>query len=365
MYPNYNRPTLSQLRLQVRAVFQAQLPGADMTLRRSVLGVIADVLAGLVNLLFGYLDYLVLQVFASTADWDGLLVQGAEYGLAPNGAQAAVGNVVFTGTGTSPIPVNTVLQGNVVVNGAITPIQVETTTAAALSAGTATVPAVALTPGSLSNLAANAPLTLVSAIAGVNAQAAVDGNGFSGGSDAEALTAFRSRVLARKQKPPQGGLTSDYQAWAMEVAGVTRAWTIPLNRGPGTVDVAFVMDGNSPIIPNSTQIAAVQTYIDGHRDANNNAVGRPVTDDCVVFAPIAAPLNFTISGLPESVQAAVTTSLQALISQTVLAEGLSLDDDIIPAIAAAAGGNAFDLLAPASDIAGATGTLITMGSVTF
>lgn len=370
-FPNYGRPNLTALRLQVRAVFAAKMTGADMTLRRSVLGVIADAIAGLINLLFGYLDYIAGEVFASTADWDGLLVQGAEYGLAPQPAVAAAGNVVLSGIANTPANAGILLQGNVVVAGVVTPVQVATTAPAVLTGGTATVAAVATTPGSIGNLAANAPLTLVNAVSGVNAAAAVDGNGFAGGLDGDSAAdpgPFRARILARKQKPPQGGAANDYQTWAMEcatTAGVTRAWALPLNRGPGTVDVAFVCDNQTPITPTTGQIATVQAYIGLHVDANGNAIGRPVTDDCVVFAPIASPVAFNIHGLVASQQAAVTAALADLMSQTVLAGGLSFQDQIVPAVAAAAAGNAFTVTAPAADVPGATGTLLTLGAVTF
>jgi hypothetical protein len=52
-------------------------------------------------------------------------------------------------------------------------------------------------------------------------------------------------------------------------------------RGAGAVDVAFVMDGQSPIIPAPADVANVQAAIDALR---------PVTVDCRVFAPAGDPL---------------------------------------------------------------------------
>jgi uncharacterized phage protein gp47/JayE len=49
--------------------------------------------------------------------------------------------------------------------------------------------------------------------------------------------------------PPQGGASADYLAWLLAQPGVTRAWVFSLNRGAGTVDDAFVMDGRANIIP--------------------------------------------------------------------------------------------------------------------
>lgn len=355
----YSRPDLAQLRQRARASFAGRLPGADTTLRRSNITVSADTMAGFVNGAYGYLDWIAKQLFLPTADSEYVLIQGAEYGMTPKGAAQAAGNGIFTGiSGTTTIPAGFLWQDSL---GNEYAAQASVT----LSGGTATVPIEAVEGGSAQNLAPGAPLTAVVALAGLNATGNVDGSGLSGGTDAETYQAFAQRVLTRKRQPPQGGIAYDYQNWALECAGVTRAWALPLNRGPGTVDLAFVMDGRSDIIPLSGDIAAVQAYINGHQDAFGNWIGRPVTDDCVVFAPTPSAVNFTITGLAASQQAAVTAALQALLQTTAIAGGLSFQEQMIPAIAGAAGGSAFDLTSPSADIAGATGTLLTMGTITF
>ncbi|HTW71490.1 MAG TPA: baseplate J/gp47 family protein [Acetobacteraceae bacterium] len=70
--------------------------------------------------------------------------------------------------------------------------------------------------------------------------------------------------------------------------GVTRAWVFPLNRGPGTVDGAFVMDGRANTIPQPADVAAVQSAIN---------LLRPVTAHCQVFAPAGVPFAVTLAAL--------------------------------------------------------------------
>ena len=346
----YTRPTLSQLRQQGRGFFQIWLPGADMTLRRSVLGVIADVLAGFIHGLYGFLDWLAKQVFASSADIDALVRQGAEYGLAPLAGTNAAGNIVVSGIASETVPDGTGLQSTggwpfVTVGGATVG-----------GGGTVTVAVEATEPGANGNLASGAPLTFVTAIAGINAVANVDSGGLSGGTDTENTEAFRARVLARKRQPPQGGVAYDYEAWAKTVAGVTRAWCVPRNRGAGTVDVSFVMDGRSNIIPLSADVADVQAAVDAKR---------PVTDDCIVFAPTPSAVNFTITGVDASAQAGITAALKALFANLELAQGLSLQDEIIPAVAGGAGTSPFDVTVPSADVGGAAGTLLTLGTISW
>jgi uncharacterized phage protein gp47/JayE len=355
------RPNLSQLRSSARAAFAAKLPGADTTLRRSNITVSADTMAGFVNGEYGYLDYVFNQMFLSHGATDPFYigVQGAEYGMAPAAATQAAGNAIFTGTSGTDIPNGTLLEDS---------LQNEYATQADVSiggGGYVTVAIEAVEGGAAQNLAPGAPLTLVNAIAGVNATANVDGSGLSGGTDAQTPEAFAQQILARKRQPPQGGTENDYVTWAKQVPGVTRAWALPLNRGPGTIDVSFVMDGRVNIIPLSGDLAAVQAWINGHTDQYGNIIGRPVTDDCVVFAPTPSAVNFTITGVSTANQPAVTAALKALMATTAIGGGLSFQDQIIPAVAGAAGTDSFAVTAPSSDVAGVTGELLTMGTITW
>jgi len=95
----FPRPTLAALRDQAMSNFAARLTGADMSLRRSNLVVAAIVLAGLVNGEYGYIDWIVENVFLpDTATGDYLVRWAAVKGLAREPATPAAGSVIFTGT---------------------------------------------------------------------------------------------------------------------------------------------------------------------------------------------------------------------------------------------------------------------------
>lgn len=364
------RPTLTGLRQLARSYFTTRLPGADLTLRRSILGVVADTLAALVNGVYGYLDWIIRQCFASTADWDYLLIQGSEYGLAPTGAVQAAGFATFGGTVGAPI-----IAGTLVQDQQNPPNEYATQAPGVIGGGgTVQIAIQAVAGGAAQNLTIGATLVLVVAIANVNANATVaddgSGNGLTGGLDSETIGSFRARVLARKQKPPQGGDADDYVAWARAVPGVTRAWTYPANRGAGTVDLTFTMDGRASVIPLGGDVTNVQAAIDAKR---------PVSDDSVVFAPIATAVAFTIHGsFTADQEAAIQASLGDMFlsdavpggaynpaTQTTFSGGLSLQDQIIPAIAAGADGVPFNLTIPNADVAGSSGHILTLGVITW
>ena len=123
-------------------------------------------------------------------------------------------------------------------------------------------------------------------------------------------------------------MRNDYVQWATGVAGVTRAWCFPLNRGPGTVDVAFVMDARADFIPLPADVAAVQAAIDAVK---------PVTADCIVFALATDAIAVTIHNLVPNTpvtQAAVLASLGALFATTTPG-GATIGAGVSPACLAA------------------------------
>src|SRR5690606_8352079 len=102
------------------------------------------------------------------------------------------------------------------------------------------VPIEAITAGALGNAAPGTALSLVSPALGVASQLTVDDSGLTGGVEQETLDAYRQRLLRSYRVLPHGGNADDYETWALEVPGVTRAWCVRRWLGPGTVAVFFV-----------------------------------------------------------------------------------------------------------------------------
>jgi hypothetical protein len=123
------------------------------------------------------------------------------------------------------------------------------TTGQVIASGTATLPVAPVLAGAAANIPAGTSLSFESPIAGVAATATVATGGIAGGVDEEGTEEVRDRFLLRLREPPEGGADQDYEAWALAVAGVTRAWVYPNELGLGTVVVRFVRDNEIPILP--------------------------------------------------------------------------------------------------------------------
>lgn len=344
------RPTLTDLiaQTQADALSRAQL---DDPLRRADAMVYARVLAGLIHGIYGYAEFISRQVIPDTAEAEFLDRWARIWLRTPRKpAAAATGSVSFTVQAGAVVPVGTVLQ-------ALDGQQYETTADAAGTVPTYSAPVRALIAGAAGNRTTGQSMSLVSPVPGVQ-PTAVAGE-LSGGADVELDDALRARLLERISQPPQGGAIADYRAWALEVPGVTRVWVYPAEQGAGTVVVRFVRDADASPIPDAGEVAALQSYLDERR---------PVTANVIVVAPIAVPLNFTISGLvPDTpaVRAAVQAELADLVRREAAPGAPLLLSRIRAAISSADGELDHNLVLPAADVTVTPGQLLTMGVVTW
>ena len=163
----FDRPTLADLRDQIRRDFNARLPGADALLRQSNLSVVADVFAGISYLHFGYQAWLADQLFVDTCETAFLERWASIWGLTRKPAVAAVGGIAVTGSPGATVPAGTEFQR-------VDRVRYQTADGATLDGtGAATVAVEAETLGVVGDAATGTTVTTVGAIAGVTANATV------------------------------------------------------------------------------------------------------------------------------------------------------------------------------------------------
>jgi len=355
----FARPTLAELITRVGADLRGRLEVDGPILRRAMADVLSAVWAGAVHTLFGYLDWLADQLFGDTAEREQLLRMAALYGITPTAATFATGNVTATGTNGTSIPAETILRLDAATSYRVTTGQV-------IAGGTATLPVEAVLAGVDANLAEAASLTFESPITGVNSTATVAVGDITGGVDEEGTEELRDRYLLRLREPPEGGADQDYEAWALAVAGVTRAWVYPHELGLGTVVVRFVLDDpdtGEVGFPTVGEVAAVQAALEAER---------PITAEVTAAAPVELAVAFTIALDPDNAdtRAAVTAELKDLLRRDAepgdgAGRGTILLSRIRTAIGVAEGVDDYTLTVPAADVVPAVGELPTVGTITW
>lgn len=353
---SFTRPSLASLIDRVRGDLRGRLEIDGPLLRRAMVDVLGAVWAGAVHTLYGYLDWLAKQLFGDTAERESLLRMAKLYDIKPVAATFATGNVSATGEDDAPIPVGTILRLDENTSYRVT-------TAGVISAvtGSGTFPVKAVLAGSAANVPAGTVLTFESEVPGVNATATVDVDGITDGEDEEGTEELRDRYLLRLREPPEGGADQDYEAWAIAVAGVTRAWVYPNENGLGTVVVRFVKDGEADIFPTAGDVTLVQAALDAER---------PITAEVTALAPTKLEVDFTIHLVPDNgdTRAAVTAELTDLLRRVAepgdgAGRGTVLLSAIRTAIGTAEGVTDYVLTVPAADVVPGVGALPVLGVI--
>jgi uncharacterized phage protein gp47/JayE len=332
-----------------------RLPGTDAMLRWNNLRIIADVEAGATHMLYGRLVWSFNQLFPDTAEGPFLDRWASIWDVPRRPATAAIGPVQFTANSGTAYPEGYVVQR---ADG----VQFTVMDAAFESGGLINVNVQAVLPGGFGNTEPTTRLTAVNTVTGVNPSGTVQGGGIVGGADLESDELLRERLLLRIQSPPHGGTAADYVQWAFEVPGVTRAWCYPVELGPGTVVVRFMMDevrASAQGIPEPGDVDLVQAHINGVA---------PVTAVVSVQAPIPLPIDITIGGLevdtPDT-RTAVQTELLDFFVHTAEPGVEVFPSQIIGAINTAPGVTKFRLLDPLISIVPIVGEIGILGTITF
>jgi len=325
---------------------------ASDTLRRSDAQVLARTLAGTAYGLYGYLDWIAEQILPDRAD-EETLERIAQLRLTQprNPAQPASGTASFTAVAGAVVDAETVLQA---ADGRTYRVTANVTTVAGLN----TVAVEAVDAGTLGNADTGLALTLVQPVAGVTNSFTVLAPGLTGGIAQESIESLRARVIRSYRVIPHGGSAADYETWALEVPGVTRAWCRGNYVGPGTVGLFVMRDGDDVPVPNPAQLAEVKAYIEPLR---------PVTAELYVLAPVEVPVAYSIHPVPDTtaIRAAIQAQLIDLHDREAgLGETLLLTH-IAQAISGASGETDHDLVSPVADVPAGINQLLTFGGITW
>ncbi len=344
----FERPQLTSLVARTQADMDSRLDGLTW-FRRRLLAVLARMQGGVAHGLYGYLDWLALQLMPDTAEMEHLERWASIWGVTRLAATRAEGHVSFSGQDGALIPAGAELQSP---GGQL----YRTLAEVWITEGAARVPVRAQAAGFEGNIAEGTPLQLTAPVLDVQARAVASGN-ITGGAGAETDAGLRTRLLARIRTLPSGGAARDYVTWALEVAGVTRAWCYPGEMGRGSVTVRFMMDdAYEDGIPRPEDIARVAAYIESLR---------PVTADVYVVAPVPHPIDLDLRIAPDNprMRVIVAEAVWTALRREAEPGGLVVVSRLNEAISRAEGEDDHVLLSPLENIRLDTGKIAVPGVI--
>lgn len=342
-------PTRAELIARVRADYRDEL-GID-PIDASWETAAASAQAGLAKGLYGRLDWARRQLWPDTADdiyfWRHASILGIT--AKPAAAWRGLGSVSGS-TGTS-IPALSQLARS---DGQLYHVD------ATILLGEATVVALtALTAGAAAACAVGQPLTFSPPIAGVAPTCTITETTQSG-TEPETRNEAQPRVLARLSDPPKGGSLSDYEAWALQVPGVTRAGASKM--GVNSIWIWALRDNDgvgADIIPSAQELVAIETYIATKKPAQ-------VEVDAIALSPIVVPLLISqlIPDTP-AVRAAITASVIDFFAREAKPNSTLALSRIDAAISEADGEYSHTLQSPIASVVSAFNQVPILGTVTF
>ena len=345
----FNRPPLDLLIARSAASMQSRLPGTDAVLRRSLSGIVARMSAGTEHGLYGYLDWLARQLMPDTAEEEHLERWASIWGVSLKAAGHASGDVSITGTPGAVLPEGTICLRSDAVRYAV----VSDATVGEDGTGTAFLSAV--DAGTEGNAPVGTILAFASPVSGLDSRVQA-ADGLTGGTDEETDESLKSRLLATIQRTPMGGTQADYEQWALEVPGVTRAF-VTQEMGRGTVTVRFMMDGTYPDgVPKDGDRQAVAAHIE---------TVRPVTADVYVVLPVADPLNLRLRITPDTaaIRLAAEANLWAAVRRDAVPGGTIFLSRLHEALSLTEKEEDHVIISPTANVTPETGHIVVPGSI--
>lgn len=291
-------PATKDIGDNIIAQLEASLNQTIPLLPKSFLRVLAKVLAGVFVLLYKYGGFMFLQMFVRTASGKDTVVNGAVVNpLKFWGRLIGIGDPTSATNAELLIEITVTNQIGVLPSGtqlinSDNGVTYITIGSVALDASTvqATIRAVSDQAGgggagAIGNLDPGATVSFANPLANVARSAPVVSQVVTG-ADAEAIDAYRQRIIDRFQKRPQGGAYADYEQWGEEAAGILNVY--PYTGDPGQVNVyseATPESSGSPEgIPTGAQLQAVLDLINfdsnglaSRRNANAFVNSFPIT----------------------------------------------------------------------------------------
>ncbi|MBA8330737.1 baseplate J/gp47 family protein, partial [Citrobacter freundii] len=201
----FRRPTLAENISMLRTDLFARLDVND-ALRRMDEDVRAKVYAAALHTVYGYIDYLAMNMLPDRCDEAWLVRHAAMKRCPRKPATTATGYMRWEGVSDGlKVTAGSVIQRDDLIQ--------YTATADAVSAGgVLRVPIACSVAGVSGNADDGTALILVTPLSGLPSSGMADT--LTGGFDTEDLETWRARVIERYYWTPQGGADGDYVVWA-------------------------------------------------------------------------------------------------------------------------------------------------------
>ena len=253
-------------------------------------------------------EYILRQMFPTTATGAYLEAHAAQRGLSRKHGTKAVGKVVFTAADETHEDILIPAGTEVCTTDELLRFVTDSDAVLASNAQTVIVNATAEKSGSAYNVRVNSIGVLVTPVIGI---ASVGNNaGFYGGMDNETDEMLRERVAESYRNISNGANAAYYRSIAFSVDGVYSASAVGCSRGVGTVDVYACDRGRN--LP-AEKIREIQALLDEKREVNVDVRAcAPVELVINLYIRLTVGDGYDFDTVAENVRVAVTDYINGL-----------------------------------------------------
>ena len=282
---------------------------------QTIINIMARAIGGLIYLAYRLVAFASREVFISQASNESINRHGQEIGFPRNLATRSQYRMTVTGAPNTTIPSGTIYVFN--------SQQTYRTVAVSVipAGGEININIESVETGTITNLVIGDTLQIRTPLSAVNEEGVIE-SVVREAANEETLEAYRSRLLEERRLVAVGGSADQWALWALEVAGITRAFAYRVDQGSGTVGVMLVVDGNISNIPPTPPTASTQQI----RDVYDNLTGanRPRAAEPFVFSTGLSQYSVNVE-LPENANTmAIQDEAARLIREHVIANGAPL-----------------------------------------
>lgn len=253
-------------------------------------------------------EYILRQMFPTTASGEYLEAHAAQRGLSRRHGTKAVGRVVFTAANETHEDILIPAGTEVCTTDELLRFVTDSDAVLASNAHTVIVNATAAKIGSAYNVRVNSIGVLVTPVIGISS---VGNNaGFNGGTDDESDEMLRERVAESYRNISNGANAAYYRSIAFSVDGVYSASAVGCSRGVGTVDVYACDRGRN--LP-TEKISEIQALLDEKREVNVDVRAcAPVELVINLYIRLTVADGYDFDTVAENVRIAVTNYINGL-----------------------------------------------------
>ena len=266
------------------------------------------VLAGEIFKESAYADYILRQMFPTTAEGRFLEEHAAQRNITRKAATKSVGSVTFSTEaeehGEILVPAGTV----VCTTGDMKRFVTDEDGVISASGSTVTVPVTSAEGGSAYNVGARTIGIIVTPVLGIDG--VTNSARISGGSDAETDERLRERIKDSFVNISNGTNSAYYCSAAMSVDGVYSASAVGRGRGVGTVDL--YVSGRGEALPYEKR-REIENLMREARELNVDVrVINPNSVRCDLYIKLSVAAGYDFDDTASRVQTAVTDYINSL-----------------------------------------------------